>query len=33
VRSQQCVRYIEIAEKAPAQEQFEYGWQRVRAML
>jgi Predicted Peptidoglycan domain len=33
IRSQQCIRYIELAERNPAQEQFEYGWQRLRSML
>jgi lysozyme family protein len=33
IRAQQAVRYIEIAEGAPSQERFEFGWQRARAML
>lgn len=32
VASQQSVRYIEIAEKNPSQETFEYGWQLNRAL-
>jgi lysozyme family protein len=30
LNSQQSVRYMEIAEQNPSQEEFEYGWQRVR---
>lgn len=31
IRSQASVRYIEIAEADPDDEQFEFGWQRTRA--
>ncbi|MGF6633507.1 glycoside hydrolase family 108 protein [Paraburkholderia sp. MM6662-R1] len=31
IRAQQSVRYIELAEKTPSQEAFEYGWQVNRA--
>ncbi len=30
LNAQQSVRYIEIAEARPSQEEFEYGWQRER---
>lgn len=30
LNAQQSVRYIELAEKNPTQEDFEYGWQRSR---
>ncbi len=33
VRSQQSVRYMEIAEGKPSQERFSWGWQRSRALL
>jgi lysozyme family protein len=33
IRAQQSVAYIEDAERRPASERFEYGWQRSRAML
>lgn len=32
IASQQSVRYVEIAEKNPSQETFEYGWQLNRAL-
>lgn len=32
VTAQQSVRYIELAEKTPSQETFEYGWQLNRAL-
>lgn len=30
LNAQQSVRYIELAEATPSQEQFEFGWQRAR---
>lgn len=33
IRAQQSVAYIELAERRPANERFEYGWQRARASL
>ena len=32
IRAQHSVRYIELAEAAPSQEKYEYGWQAQRAL-
>ena len=33
VRAQQTIRYMELAEKQVSQETWEYGWQRLRALV